>query len=320
MDYKTDELNLNRIISDAQNNKSIFIVENGFNTCYISSLLMALFYKSSYLDNILYNEPTDIEMIYLQEIIKTKFIDRVRSGTSVLMDIMNEIRLYANICGWLNSDNLLEQQDVNEFYTFLVNKTKLTQIEIQRETISEGLSDKNDIGQIESIPFISLSVPYNIDEISIKNLLYDWMNNNPIDIKREILNSSGNKIMEDVKGLNIYRIMNIPLTIGISLNRFSTDKIRTETKIDINKKIKFHNMADYNGIKWQIHSIICHKGDTYKSGHYYSIIFGSENKWFIFNDLEIPSLQEVDIRDNDIMTMIKRECVFLLYTYDDICH
>ncbi len=41
---------INKIICEI-NSKSVFIIENGFNTCYISSLLMAIFYKSSYLDS-----------------------------------------------------------------------------------------------------------------------------------------------------------------------------------------------------------------------------------------------------------------------------
>ena len=198
---------IEKIIHDSKNNKSIFIVENGFNTCYISSLLMALFYKSSYLDIMLYNEPKNIEMIYLQEIIKNKFIDYVRSGTSILMEHMNEIRTFANICGWLTVDELLEQQDVNDFFTFLANCTKLPPIELQRFTITEGMINDSDIGEIESVPFINLSVPNDVDEISIKILLSNWMNSNTIDIKRPIVTENGDKIEENVKGLNMYKIM-----------------------------------------------------------------------------------------------------------------
>ncbi len=59
-------------------------------------------------------------MIYLQEIIKTKFVDRVRSGTSILMEIMNEIRTFSIVCGWLTLDELLEQQNVNEYFYFFI--------------------------------------------------------------------------------------------------------------------------------------------------------------------------------------------------------
>lgn len=312
--------NLEKIIQDIKNNKCLFVVENGFNTCYISSLLMALFYKASYLDVILQSEPKTDIFIYLQEIIKTKFVERVRNGTSVLADVMNEIRSIANICGWLNHEELMEQQDVNELFAFIANQTNLPTIDIQRETITEGIEHKSDLGEIETLPFLTLPVPDDRDEISIKNLLDKWMNNNTVDIQRDTL-KDGNKVVENVKGLNIYRIMNVPMTIGISLNRFgSTTHTRSQTKIDIQKRIKFHNTgcdADA-GLKWRIHSIICHTGETNKSGHYYAVIFGSDNKWFRFNDQNVPSLEEINIKNDENMNVIKRECVFLFYTYDDI--
>lgn len=316
-----DQDHLDRIISDVKNNKSIFVVENGFNTCYISSLLMALFYKASYLDSMLLSETVDPIHIYLQEIIKTKFVDRVRSGVSVMSEIMNEIRTFANVCGWLNHEELMEQQDVNEFFAFLADITKLPQIEIQRQTLTEGIQKNDDIGKEEFLSFINLPVPGTVDEISVKELLNEWMNNNTVDIQREIITETGQKIISNVKGLNIYKIMNVPLAIGISLNRFNNEfNKRIETKIDIQKRIKLHHILDENGLKWRIHSIICHTGETSKSGHYYSVIFGSDNKWFLFNDLYVPSLQEINIKDEEMMDMIKREAVFLMYTYDDVGH
>jgi ubiquitin C-terminal hydrolase len=314
---------IDKIVRDSKNNKTIFLVENGFNTCYISALLMGLFYKPSQLDSMLHTDPKEIEMIYLQEIIKTKFVDRARSGTSILMENMNEIRTYANICGWLTNslDELLEQQDVNEFFIFLAECTKLPSIELQRITLTEGMNTESDFGEIESIPFINLSAPGDVDEINIKTLLDSWMNVNTVDVKRSVITQHGEKKEETVKGLNMYKIMNIPYAIAISLNRFNNEyNKRIVTKIDIQKKIKLHNIHDEEGLKWTIHSIICHTGETPKNGHYYAVIFGSDNKWFIFDDQEIPSLNEVNIKNVDIMNQIKRECVFLIYTYDDIGH
>lgn len=297
---------INKIICEI-NSKSVFIIENGFNTCYISSLLMAIFYKSSYLDSMLHTTPKNIEMIYLQEIIKTKFVDRVRSGTSILMEIMNEIRTFSNVCGWLTLDELLEQQNVNEYFTFLSDCVQLPPIELQKINTTKYFGSILDTGEIKSVPFISLLVPEDIDEVSIKTLLSDLTNYIIFDKN------------EKEKELYIYKIMNIPYSIGISLNRFDNQyNKRIITKINIQKKIKLPNINDEGGLKWSIHSIICHTGDTLKSGHYYAVIFSSDNKWFIFDDHEIPSLNEVNIKNTDIMNKIKSECVFLIYIYDDV--
>jgi uncharacterized UBP type Zn finger protein len=305
--------------------KTLFVVENGLNTCYIDSLLMGLFYKrSTYLDSLLRTEPKNLEHIYLQEIIKIKFVDQVRKNISVTADVMNEIRIYANSCGWLQDSkdgfSLFEQQDVNEFYTFLLDIINVPLIEIQRQTISESLGADSDIGSIEKIPFISLTVPDNESKTSIKDLLGNWMNNNTVeDIKREIIGSDGKKKIESVKGLNIYKIMNVPTFVALSLNRFNNAvNKRIETQVDIQKKIKLHHISDDNdGLRWTIHAVICHRGDTPKSGHYYTVLFGSDNTWLLFDDQAVPCLKEVDIKNTEISETIKREIVFAIYCYDE---
>ena len=298
--------------------KMLFVVENGLNTCYMDSLLMALFYKqSTYLDTLLCTEPKNFEHIYLQEIIKLKFVDQVRKNISITTDIINEIRIYANSCGWkansIDEFELFEQQDVNEFYTFLLNIFNAPLVEIQRQTYSEALNNENDIGLIEKLPFINLTVSENS---SIKELLSSWMNMNEVNgLKREVQEQK----IESVKGLNIYKIMNVPTFIGISLNRFSNfSGKRIDAMVDIQKKIKLHHISDDNdGLRWTMHAIICHRGDTPKSGHYYSVLFGSDNTWLLFDDQAVPCLKEINIKNSEISDTIKREIVFAIYCYDE---
>lgn len=312
--------------------ENLFVIENGLNTCYIDSLLMALFYKrSTYLDSLLHSDPKDPNNIYLQEIIKLKFVEQVRKGLSVTAEVINEIRIYAHDRGWLAKDpnELFEQQDVNEFYSFLLDIVNVPLIETQRQTICENTyeniyenyenNNDNDNNTFESIPFMNLIVPDNKDETSIKEMLNNWMNNNTVeDIKRTVINKNGEKEKGYVKGLNIYKIVNVPTFIALSLNRFGLLDRRIETKVDIQKKIKLHHIHDNNdGLRWTIHSIICHRGDTPKNGHYYSILFGSDNRWLLFDDQSIPCLKEIDIKNELIVETIKREVVFAIYCYDE---
>ena len=305
--------------------KNLFVVENGFNTCYIDSLLMALFYKpSTYLDSLLHADPKDLNCIYLQEIIKNKFVDFVRKNNSVMADVINEIRIYAHECGWLAGvpneyDELFEQQDVNEFYSFLLDVINVPLIEIQRHTICEAFENKSDTSELEFIPFINLIVPDNNDQCTIKELLNEWMNHNMVDIEREVIDN-GKKVIKSVKGLNIYKIVNVPTFIALSLNRFNNNVgKRIETKIDIQKRIKLHHIADgNNGLRWKIHSVICHRGDTPKNGHYYCVLFASDNTWLLFDDQSIPCLKEIQIQDSEISETIKREIVFVIYCYDEM--
>ncbi|AYV81271.1 MAG: ubiquitin carboxyl-terminal hydrolase [Harvfovirus sp.] len=306
-------------VSGKPEGKTLFAIENGLNTCYIDALLMSLFYKhSSHLDGLLMSEPKDPMHIYLQEIIKIKFVDKVRKNISVCADVMNEIRTYACICGWKQNspEELFEQQDVNEFYTFLLGIINNPLIEIQRQTISEALDNKSDLGAIEKIPFISLTVGGD-DVLTIKELLNNWMNNNTVDVNREVFGKGGVKTVCSVKGLNIYKIMNVPTFVAISLNRFSGSK-RAVSQIDIQKRIKLHHISDdHDGLRWKIHAFICHQGETVKSGHYYAVILSNENTWLIFDDKAIPCIKEIDINASDLASAIKREIVFAIYCYDE---
>lgn len=311
-------------MSDKNESKNLFVVENGLNTCYIDSLLMALFYKPcTYLESLLHSDPKDLNCIYLQEIIKTKFIDQVRKNNSVIADIINEIRIYSHECGWLTGipneyDELFEQQDINEFYSFLLNAINVPLIEIQRQTLYENYECGDNIGDPETIPFINLIIPDNTDEISVKELINYWMNHNTVNnVNKEVV-ENGEKTIKSVNGLNIYRIVNIPTFVALSISRFNTTNERIETKIDIQKKIKLHHISDNNyGLRWRIHSMICHRGENPKNGHYYSVLYGSNNNWLLFDDQSIPCLKEISLKDKNIAETIKKEVVFIIYCYDE---
>jgi uncharacterized UBP type Zn finger protein len=331
-----------------------FIVENGINTCYIDSLLMALFYKNSFIaQNLLSYDPSDSIYIYLQELIREHFVEKVKRNISVLGEDINIIRNFANACGWRKEDDLFDQQDVNEFYTFLMNAFNGTLIEIQRESITEGLSNKDDYGKVEKIPFISLQVHESESLTSVKSLLDKWFSDNYSVVEREVIDENGLKKKINVNVLNLYRIVNIPLFVGLSINRFNNDGVRIQTKVDIQKKIKLlKDMGSYDDTKWEIQSVICHRGETIKSGHYYALI-NNNDKWYIFDDLTVPSLKEVSINKNDsnednhsneddhslgksdvaneileenevsmanhkFIEMIQRECVFLFYAKNSL--
>lgn len=294
----------------------LVIVENGFNTCYIDSLLMSLFYTPSIIyNNMLECDPVNPEFLYLQEMIKTNFVEPLRKDTSIAItsDTINEIRNYSFINGWKLSEpeELSEQQDVTEYFTFLLENFNNQTIHVERTTITEGIRSNDDNGHLEKLPFITLNVNEYDYETNIKNLLNTWFNDNTVDVRRETIEDN-NKILKDIKGLNIYKICNVPYIVPLYINRFtSVESTKLLTKIDINKKIR---LIQDSHLRWTIHSVICHTGNSLKEGHYYSILI-TNNKWLMFDDLSIPSLREIDMSDLELIDKIKRECVFLIYKY-----
>ena len=109
------------------------IIEKGYNTDYINSLLLAMFYKSSNIETILeYTKKTNTSFIYMQELIKSKFIEPLRCVYSISDNVINEIRNYAVICGWynymtddmddtVNNIDFIEQKNILNFYKFIIH-------------------------------------------------------------------------------------------------------------------------------------------------------------------------------------------------------
>ena len=100
-----------------------FNIENALNTCYIDSVLMSLFFSPSLLDRLLYKDCKNVMGIYLQELINEKFVKNIRDRKSVLAGEIDTIRAICFESGWRNNiaNEYSEQQDVTEFYSFLVS-------------------------------------------------------------------------------------------------------------------------------------------------------------------------------------------------------
>lgn len=294
-----------------------FIVENAINTCYIDSLLMALFYSPSVIENLLNNDPKNGTAIYLQEYVKFNFINQIRNNKSILEDTVNMIRTICIQLGWKNNTNnteeYFEQQDITEFFIFLLDLFNGPTIEIQRKTITDTFSDEIEIGTIEKIPFIPLLIPDNVKETSIKDMLHNWLYDNHSEIKKLIYTDKG-QVEQVVSGLNIYNIVNIPYMICLNINRFKGGtNIRDNTDVIIQKKINPLTNSIYKlQNDWIFHAVICHHGDSLKNGHYYTVLFHN-NKYYLFDDQQIPSLVEVSMSDNTLTNSIKKECVFVIY-------
>lgn len=99
----------------------IFAVANGINTSYIDSLLIALFYKESYLQQMLFQQTENEYFSYLQDLIYINFIDNVRNSKSVDSFQINEIRNYSYMCGWKNTTNIIDLYDVIDYFSFIMD-------------------------------------------------------------------------------------------------------------------------------------------------------------------------------------------------------
>jgi hypothetical protein len=276
------------------NNNNIFVVENGINTSYIDSLLIALFYKQSYMQEILFQQTENDFFIYLQDLIYNNFVCQFRNGFSIGSGAINEIRNYSYLCGWKNGFNILDLYNVVDYFSFLMSGLikNLINIEIM---IVHPIKNTQTINNM-NMNYIELKITENSD---VKTLLKDWEN-----------------IFFIEKKNTYYNFKEIPIIIPIYLNRYTTSDINF-SKIDIKNKIKFYKNNDNKQINfhWNIHSIICFSNSG--AGSYYSLFNIDNNIWYLFNNMNIPALSKIDISENDISTKIMQECVLLFYKLND---
>lgn len=273
-----------------------FIVENAGNTCYIDSLLVALFFQNTAISKMLSTDVKDALIIYLQEFIREKFVNPIRNCKSVLMDDVEMLRTLCFQIGWRNNNinEFYNQQDVNEFFIFIASLFENEQIKLEKKIITEMNEEINKNPDIETIPFIPLFLPEDVSNIAVKNMLMSWLNDNIYQNNEQT-------------NLGVYNIINSPLLLPLSINRFNNLGERINTDVIIQKKITL----TYN--EWYFHAAICHQGESYKSGHYYTLIKTNDDKWFIFDDLQTPCMKECRMDDIEITNKIKKHCVFLIY-------
>lgn len=261
-----------------------FIVEDGLNTSYIDSLFVSMFYKPSYIQNILSNYTNNLNFLHLQDIIFHYFVRNMRCGYTINSQIINEIRNYLIYCGWKNDCNIIDMFEVQELFDFIINGCSDEKI-IMIDNMNNDVNNKN----IFAKNFIHLNIQKNSD---IKTLMDDF-------------------ICDQLKD---YKLINLPNFIPIFLDRNLFSGKINDSLIDIQQAIQLEKNnidVEQQGVVWILHSVICYsKTDR---GNYYSIVC-DKNGWYIYSNSKLPSIKKIDIKDEDIAYKIKKECVFLFYT------
>lgn len=279
---------------------NLFIIENGLNTSYIDSVIMALFYKMTHLQELLSKIPEKNKFSYLQDLINN-VIDQVRRNCSIDSSFINEIRNYSFICGWKEGMSLVELYNVMDYIDFLLKGFDFGGINF--EIVELTKNSQNEESKIIKNNYIELSLNSDGD---LTEILDKWI--------------TVNLIEKNKNSFSCYHFKEIPLLLPIYINRMSDNKF-LDYSIDIKKRIKFNKNNDktQQEMSWVIHSIICFSVSGVNSaGKYYSIIRMENNNWLLFSNDKIPSLSNINIFDKDFSQKIKQECVVVLYRLDDI--
>jgi hypothetical protein len=111
-----------------------FTIHNAGNSCYIDSVLTALFYKKTFLDKLL--DESDNE---LASFISTGILPIIRTGGEISAERIDIFRTLCHGKGWRASDKeaLIAQQDASEFFEFLWEQLDGPLIQLKKSTITK---------------------------------------------------------------------------------------------------------------------------------------------------------------------------------------
>lgn len=232
------------------------VIEDGYNTLYLSTLLVSLFHSPSVIDRclLLENNSQKLSGILLQKIIERNFVNMFRCGISITSKLLNQIRICAYASGWKNSkniDDLLKEDDPILFLIFIMQTIEYCPLEITNYNHENYLISKHDY-VIEKKYCIQLT---NIKS-SVQESYNDWINNN--------------------------NIINIPQIVIFQINNLTS-------QLNINKKIwMFPKEHEYHMIRWHFYSIICYNGETYQT------IINKNDEPYMFYQNSLPCIKKVD--------------------------
>jgi len=148
------------------------VIEEPHNCSYITSLLTALFYYPSKFDMIVTVVPSDLRYVYLQEIIKFNFIEKLRKKFSISKDNISKIRNICIMLGWQYDNTITKLFDVTDFYKFLVFninckiKYRINEVNYNDPIITINLDDYNAyIKMIDSDDDVKAMEKFNVNEL-----------------------------------------------------------------------------------------------------------------------------------------------------------
>jgi len=282
-----------------------FIIDNNNNISYINSLLFGLFYTITCTENLLHNNVSDSFKIYLQETILTYFVDKIRNHKSININGIESIR---NICfynGWLNSNinKYYDNQNVADFYTFLMVTLNNNPIIIDETIITESLLNNKKIKNVINTMTIPIILNKNT---TIKQSFILWS---------DYIYESNVENDIDHTVTSIQRsITNVPQIIAFKINRWDNKGNKIKFQVDIEKKFKSNYQSIISEHSWTFLCAICFSGENSKIGHYYTIL-SNLNNYYIFDDTKIPCLCEINKPDDNLINKLKQDTVLVIYKY-----
>ena len=154
-------------------------------TCYLDSLLFAMYARLDSFEQILADNFSDTPRKKLATIIRL-WVNMLRSGNLITTDITKHLQEALGLCGWEEATKL-HQQDVSEAFTFITDKLDLPLLTLKMDVYHTGKDDADD-HKIVRERLLDVAIPpppEDGSEIKLEDCLEAYFNNK-IEVKRHL--------------------------------------------------------------------------------------------------------------------------------------
>jgi len=152
-------------------------------TCYLDSLLFAMFAKLESFECMLKHEIDDPAAMRLAALLRL-WVNMLRTGKLIEADMTHHIQDALAECGWRDAQ-LLEQQDTSEAFGFITETLQLPLLPLQVDLFHHGKNDDAD-HKVVYERLLNLAVPEDSDGngVNLEDCLEEYFNTQ-VDVQRE---------------------------------------------------------------------------------------------------------------------------------------
>jgi len=233
--------------------------------------------------------------------------------------------------GWEYTGAADQQQDAGEFFSFLYGGLSGQLIRTTRKTFTGALPDNSDKGHEENMTLLPIGL-YDAElqqeqSLNLNTLLDTFFYENVASGLRRKLGGQE----QEVWALNTYAVENVPSIVAVSLKRFDENLLKIECQVDFPSQINLHKYSGrpewrsspvMHSVAWNLRSIVCHRGGSTQSGHYYAYTRYSQHDsssaiWLRMDDAGSPCITQTNVWADPY---VKSEAVLFLYELDTDAH
>lgn len=253
-------------------------IENIYNGNYFVSVMMAMFYHSSNYAEILDDYPEEGFCLYLQDLIKQNFVEKVKRGYMIEKKKINEIRNFMGLLGLGKDMKMKHIEDIDpvEFYKFLIGKLSGDNVRLDVVDIEKN---KAECINVTSIDLVTCK------DITLKSLFENWISDN-------------------VKG-RVYCLSDIPRYLCFSIKREVND-----ASVNLNYRVCFSGINDIvqSRMYWTFYSVVCKNNDEYV------VFIRGRDIWLMYNYNKAANKQLTIIDSlEEYRDLINKNSVMVLY-------